>query len=220
MSQKRTAPGVGARASTQANARANYQSIGPALVVRGTVVMAFLLVCVLIALPGGTGEAEGAAPSSPQQTIGASDESGAADGDCEVSTSFPEKVRQWCSLITEHADQNDLPPDLVAALIWQESGGDAQAYSHSGAVGLMQVMPRDGLAASFMCQNGPCFASRPTIAELKDPEYNISYGTRMLAGLRNRYDDLRKALKAYGPMDVGYSYADKVLKLYENYGQD
>jgi len=24
---------------------------------------------------------------------------------------------------------------------------------------------------------------------------------------------------AYGPMDVGYSYADRVLAIYENYGQ-
>ena len=54
------------------------------------------------------------------------------------------------------------------------------------AVGLLQVMPRDGIAADFECANGPCFASRPTIAELLDPAYNLEYGTRMLAGLINR----------------------------------
>jgi soluble lytic murein transglycosylase-like protein len=84
-------------------------------------------------------------------------------------------------------------------------------------VGLMQVMPRDGLAASFECINGPCFASRPTIEELQDPSFNVEYGVRMLAGLNARLGGLREALKAYGPMDVGYSYADKVLAIYENY---
>ena len=106
---------------------------------------------------------------------------------------------------------------LSAAVIWQESGGDPAAYSHSGAVGLMQVMPRDGIAAAFMCPNGPCFANRPAITELEDPEFNISYGVGMLAGLYQRYGDLRQALKAYGPMDVGYSYADTVLGLYQQY---
>jgi soluble lytic murein transglycosylase-like protein len=84
----------------------------------------------------------------------------------------------------------------------------------------MQVMPRDGIAANFVCQNGPCFASRPTIQELEDPDYNITYGTRMLAGLVKRLGNLRDALKAYGPMDVGYSYADTVLSLYQSYRED
>lgn len=94
------------------------------------------------------------------------------------------------------------------------------AYSRSGAVGLMQVMPRDGLAAKFQCVNGPCFASRPTRAELEDPAFNIEYGTRMLAGLYQRLESWRDALRSYGPMDVGYSYADKVLAIYERYGND
>ena len=100
----------------------------------------------------------------------------------------------------------------------QESGGQAEAYSHSGAVGLLQVMPRDGIAANFTCVAGPCFASRPTIDELQDPEYNIEYGTGMLANLTAKFGSYRDALRAYGPMDMGYAYADKVLNIYENYG--
>ena len=126
-------------------------------------------------------------------------------------------MRRWCDLIVDFATAHNLPPELIAAVILQESGGDPIAYSSSGAVGLMQVMPRDGLAAQFQCVNGPCFASRPTIAELQDPAYNIEFGTRMLAGLLARHGDLRAALKAYGPMDRGFSYADTVLAIYENY---
>ncbi|MEN6408557.1 MAG: transglycosylase SLT domain-containing protein [Anaerolineaceae bacterium] len=137
--------------------------------------------------------------------------------DCQVSEGYPETVRQWCGLITQYAQENNLDPNLIAALILQESGGDPTAYSHSGAVGLMQVMPRDGIAASFQCNSGPCFASRPTIQELEDPEFNVSYGTRMLAGLINKRGNTRDALMAYGPANVGYYYADIVLAIYEKY---
>jgi len=142
------------------------------------------------------------------------------DFDCALSERYPTKIRQWCDLIVENANKRGLPPDLVAALIWQESGGNPGAYSRSGAVGLMQVMPRDGLAASFMCANGPCFHNRPKMDELKDPAFNISYGTKMLAGLVNKNGSLREALKSYGPMDVGYYYADKVLGIYQQYGNN
>jgi len=138
--------------------------------------------------------------------------------ECQVSQEYPQKVLRWCNLITRYAIKHNLPPDLIAALIWQESGGSPSAYSRSGAVGLMQIMPRDGIATKFKCPNGPCFAKRPTIDELRDPEFNIKFGTRMLAGLFKRNGSLREALHAYGPMDGGYYYADKVLSIYERYG--
>jgi soluble lytic murein transglycosylase-like protein len=120
-------------------------------------------------------------------------------------------------LITRYAGENNLRPELVAAVIYQESGGNPLAYSKSGAVGLMQVMPRDGLAVQFQCQNGPCFADRPTRSELENPEFNVAYGTHMLAGLIGRYQSVREALRAYGPMDMGYGYADIVLAHFERF---
>lgn len=139
--------------------------------------------------------------------------------ECQVSKLFPKKVRQWCHLITSASLKHNLPPDLIASVIWIESGGNPLAYSHSGAVGLMQVMPRDGLASQFQCHNGPCFANRPTMEELKDPQFNINYGSKMLSSLFKKYGNYRDALKAYGPMQVGYSYADKVLSIYQQYGK-
>jgi len=120
-------------------------------------------------------------------------------------------------LITKHSKNNGLDPDLVAALIWQESGGNPQAYSGSGAVGLMQVMPRDGIAASFMCPNGPCFSNRPTMEELFRPNFNVKYGTNFLGNLVNSQGSIRNALFKYGPANVGYYYADKVLAIYNKY---
>jgi soluble lytic murein transglycosylase-like protein len=139
------------------------------------------------------------------------------DGDCQVSAQFPARITRWCGLITKYSNEHNLDPDLIAALIWLESGGNEQAYSQSGAVGLMQVMPRDGIAAGFACVNGPCFKDRPSTAELRDPEYNISFGTRFLAGLIRQNGNLREALKSYGPINAGYTYSDKVLSIFNRY---
>ncbi len=160
---------------------------------------------------------QGAAVQEKENNIQESGETAlpGEQNNCNLSKSFPQAIRQWCTQIMRHSGNNNLDPDLIAALIWQESGGSSTAYSKSGAVGLMQVMPRDGIAASFQCINGPCFTNRPSISELEKPNFNIKYGTGMLAGLVNKYGNLREALKYYGPMDVGYYYADKVLSIYQ-----
>lgn len=141
----------------------------------------------------------------------------AAEPACAIGARYPDAVRRWCTLIMQTAAKYDLQPDLLAAVMLQESGGNPDALSRSGAVGLMQIMPRDGKAAEFMCKNGPCFAKRPSMAELYDPAFNLDYGARMLSGLLSRHGSLRDALKAYGPMDIGYRYADLVISILENY---
>jgi soluble lytic murein transglycosylase-like protein len=137
--------------------------------------------------------------------------------ECNLSKKYPASIQKWCGMIEKNANQNQLNPNLVAAVMLQESGGNPNAYSKSGAVGLMQVMPKDGIAANFMCSGKPCFSNRPSMAQLYDPEFNISYGARMLAGLIQRHGAVREALKAYGPMNYGYIYADKVLAILNNY---
>jgi len=140
-----------------------------------------------------------------------------AAADCTLSSRYPAAIRQWCGLIEQYSRQAGLDANLIAAVMLQESGGNPKAYSGSGAVGLMQIMPRDGLATRFQCNGKPCFSSRPSMAELYDPAYNISYGVRMLAGLIQRTGSPREALHSYGPMDVGYTYADKVLRIFNSY---
>ena len=139
---------------------------------------------------------------------------------CRENQSIKGSVRQWCDVIVQQANDHQLDPLFIAAVITVESGGDADALSGSGAVGLMQVMPRDGIASQFQCVNGPCFANRPSMAELYDPAFNIQYGSNLLAGLLSRYQgDTREALKSYGPHDSGYGYADMVLGVYQMFQQ-
>ncbi len=127
-----------------------------------------------------------------------------------ISPNYPRNVRKWEKLIVKHARINGLDPDLVAAVITIESGGRPTVISHSGAVGLMQIMASDGLSAKLY---GNMFKDRPTVRALKDPETNIAYGTMFLANLIKKYGE-REGLKKYGPMDRGFQYADKVLHLY------
>jgi len=137
--------------------------------------------------------------------------------DCSLSPSVPAAVARYCGAIQAAAVKTGLDADLIAAVILLESGGDANATSTSGAVGLMQVMPRDGLSAGFLCANGPCFSERPSANELLDPVFNIETGAEILAGLCRQNASLRDALKAYGPVQVDYFYADEVLSIYENF---
>ncbi len=191
------------------------------------VLLAILALVFLTSLVSGTGTAEASNPAENQNmssntaaatsTVETQSQDPASTNGCALPDSYPDSIRQWCSIIETQARQYNLDPNLVAAVMLEESGGNASAYSSSGAVGLMQVMPSDGLAADFMCSGNPCFASRPTMSALMDPEFNINYGVRMLAGLLEKYGNLRDALKSYGPINYGYRYADLVLQIYQNY---
>jgi soluble lytic murein transglycosylase-like protein len=211
---------------------------GPALLIKATLIGCFLLSIFGYAVSVGAA-AQGAASSQPkptqapvataqaqskpandsQQQQANNQSANQSSGGCEISSNFPNSILQWCELITKYAHQRDLSPNLIASVMLQESGGNPKAYSASGAVGLLQVMPSNGLAAGFQCASGPCFANRPTITQLEDPEFNIQYATGMLENLLAKYGNIRDALAAYGPMNVGYYYADKVLSIYNNLGK-
>jgi soluble lytic murein transglycosylase-like protein len=130
---------------------------------------------------------------------------GKSSSECSVNRKISSTVKKWCKWINKYASDWDLDPFLIAAIIQQESGGDSSAISKNGAVGLMQIMPGDGKALAYECISGPCFLDRPSTKILLNPEYNISYGTEMIAGLLGTTGNLRDALRAYGPNEVGYA---------------
>ena len=171
----------------------------------------------IVSMTGGFSQVSLAAGAAEDEAAQVVVEGAAAVEDCSLNGSYPAGILQWCQVIERYALDNGLDPNLVSAVMLQESAGQPDAYSKSGAVGLMQVMPRDGKAASFICKNGPCFTDRPTMNELFDPEYNVAYATQMLADLIARHGDVRDALRAYGPMDVGYYYADLVIGIMNSY---
>ena len=95
-------------------------------------------------------------------------------------------------IIRQQAARKHLDPSLIAAVIYAESKFDARDSS-TGAKGLMQIQPD---TARFIAQRsgGTAF----TVADLSDPQTNISYGSYYLRYLLDRYDDnATLALAAY-----------------------
>jgi soluble lytic murein transglycosylase len=131
-------------------------------------------------------------------------------------------------IVRGHARNYDLPPTLLAAVIYTESKFDADARSRAGAVGLMQLLPETAKGIAVRTGGG-----RFVVSDLLDPEVNVRYGSWYLRNLLNRYDDVRTALAAYhagqGNVDewrregVGIefpetrSYVDKVLDVQRVY---
>lgn len=96
------------------------------------------------------------------------------------------------TIVLAHARNYDLPPTLLAAVIYAESKFDATARSDAGAVGLMQLLPET--ARGIAVRTG---GARFEVSDLLDPEINVRYGSWYLRSLLDRYHDLRTALAAY-----------------------
>lgn len=95
--------------------------------------------------------------------------------------------------IKDASKEHSLDPNLVAAVIYEESRFNAGQQSRAGAQGLMQLLP--ATAASIANQLGE---TRLAENALFDGERNIKYGTFYLQYLIGKYrSDLNLALAAY-----------------------
>jgi hypothetical protein len=124
---------------------------------------------------------------------------------CKELKMFDLNVQQWCDLIKKYSAKHGADPLLVASIIKPESGGNQTSVSWAGAVGIMQVMPKEA-----------GFSKRPTAKELLDPETNIAAGVKVLADCFSTYGNLRDSVQCYYGFGEGYYYADVlVLPTYE-----
>lgn len=121
---------------------------------------------------------------------------------CKELKKFDKNIQQWCDLIKKYSAKYGHDPVLVASIIQVESLGNPGSESDQGAVGIMQVMPKE------------YFWDRPTREELFIPKINIQTGCRVLREKIDGYGSLRDGIMRYGPMDYGYIYADEVLAIY------
>jgi soluble lytic murein transglycosylase len=95
-------------------------------------------------------------------------------------------------IIRGHAANHGLDPALLAAVVYVESRFDPNAKSAAGAIGLMQLLPET--AKGIALRTG---GARFVVADLRDPEINIRYGSWYLDHLRANYGEMSLALAAY-----------------------
>jgi soluble lytic murein transglycosylase len=117
---------------------------------------------------------------------------------------FP--LAYW-EMIQQKAQERELDPYLILALIRQESLFDAQARSPAAALGLMQLLP--STASRVAKQIG---VSPPSNEQLFQPEINLVLGTQYLKDLLQRYsNDWFKAIAAYNAGEAAVDRWEKEI---------
>jgi soluble lytic murein transglycosylase-like protein len=86
-------------------------------------------------------------------------------------------------IIYREAKRNNLPPELVAAVVEAESDFRERLVSTKNAQGLMQILPSTGRLMGA--------------DDLFDPNENVAAGTKYLRYLFDRFRDERVAIAAY-----------------------
>jgi membrane-bound lytic murein transglycosylase MltF len=139
-------------------------------------------------------------------------------GDIPVPAKVSERMSMWEEKLQKLCEQYEVDPHLVRAVMKMESGGNPNAVSSAGAIGLMQLMP--GTAKGLG-------------VDPKDPDRNLEGGIKYLAQLSDKYDgDFTKTLAAYNagssrvdsyggvpPFPETQRYVKNVLALYRKYSR-
>lgn len=145
-------------------------------------------------------------------------EAGSAHLFPSVPTAWLKKTeRIFHPIIVQVANEHEIDPALIKAIIMAESGYDPKAISKRGAAGLMQLMPATAEALG--------------VEDIFDPEHNIKGGVMYFKRLINHFQgDIKLALAAYNagitkvkqyqgipPFKATRYYIEKVFKYYEHY---
>lgn len=95
-------------------------------------------------------------------------------------------INDYGDIINDASKKYGVDPNLIAAVIAQESSGNVNAVSKAGAKGLMQMMDATALSVGV------------TSKDIYNPKSNIHGGTKYLSQLLSTYNgDVSKALWAY-----------------------
>ena len=126
------------------------------------------------------------ASSATVATASAASSSGQATEDSSIEV-----------VLEDQARARSVKPSLVKAVAWRESGWRQTAKSHTGAIGVMQVMPETARYVNDALGGGDL--------DVRAAADNVELGVRYLDHLLDTMPSKRKALAAYlsGPGNVG-----------------
>lgn len=107
-------------------------------------------------------------------------------------------------MIDDIAIRSGVDPNIVKAIIKEESGGNPNAVGDNGeSIGLMQIQPKH--YQKRMEELG--------IVSLFDPQENVILGCAILSDLYDQYGNYEDALSVYnsGSTEDGKAYAERIL---------
>lgn len=107
-------------------------------------------------------------------------------------------------MIDDIAVRSGVDPNIVKAIIVEESGGNPNAVGDGGeSIGLMQIQPKHH--QKRMEELG--------IVSLFDPQENVILGCAILSDLYDKYGNYEDALSVYnsGNTEDGREYAERIL---------
>jgi soluble lytic murein transglycosylase-like protein len=127
------------------------------------------------------------------------------------------KRAEYSDEIQAAAQASKVDPALIEAVITAESAFNPKAVSRTGAVGLMQLMPKTAI--------------RWGVKDRTDPAQNILGGAKYLKFLLHKFNDRKLAIAAYNagegnvkkhgnkipPFPETRKYVPKVLAYYDEY---
>lgn len=120
--------------------------------------------------------------AQPETASDDPDDSGVPDAALTL-VAAPRVPEAWRASLVGAADRYQVSPELLSALVWQESRWHPAAVSPKGAVGLAQLMPATARAMAI---------------DAHDPAANLDGGARYLRRMLDLFDgNVERALAAY-----------------------
>lgn len=116
---------------------------------------------------------------------------------------------EYIPYVLQIGQQYNISPELILAMIEVESGGEPDAISSSGCIGLMQV--KEKFATERMERLG--------VTDLYDPYSNILVGVDILSELAKRHYDVPLVLMAYNEGEYSGVIEQAESGEYSNYAK-
>jgi membrane-bound lytic murein transglycosylase MltF len=125
-----------------------------------------------------------------------------------------EKFRSYAAYFKKYGEQYDFDYLMLAAQGYQESLLDQSRKSKSGAVGIMQVIPKYAAAKPI------------NVSDVTSAEHNIEAGAKMLKNIRDTYfndsdiDPMNKTLLSFASYNAGPTRIARLRRVAKEQGLD